>query len=386
MLKPNEVTTSKIATYAVTESKIAKDSVTNDKIKDGAVATSKIGEKQVTGEKIADRAVTTAKIVDGAVTGSKIADGAVTRDKISDGVLGRPLTPPVATTEIADASVTEAKLQNNSVSTDKVKDGAITGAKIAQNTITQGDIAANAVGTGELRDSAVTTPKILDGAVTPAKLSFTPGGVTRPLTPPIENAEIAGDAVTAEKIATGAVTNAKIADRAVDWVKIALACINHELLYNLAPPTDGQILSFDAATGKFNWIAPPTGGAGGMQLTLLPSQPLVFSENSMADIDQLIDLSTVIPVTAQAVLVEIQLNAMSVPVGMEQILTVLGRRSGSDYGNSTIHFIWQNMVGMNNNAYKECMLAVDALRQLRVLATKNGVFTSINIWIRGWIE
>jgi len=59
--------------------------------------------------------------------------------------------------------------------------------------------------------------------------------------------------------------------------------------------------------------------------------PLVFSENSMADIDQLVDLSAVIPATAQAVVLEIQLNAISVPVGMEQILTVFGRRAGMPF-------------------------------------------------------
>ncbi|MFA5794309.1 MAG: hypothetical protein WC980_04495 [Candidatus Brocadiia bacterium] len=114
--------------------------------------------------------------------------------------------------------------------------------------------------------------------------------------------------------------------------------------------------------------------------------PLVFSENSIADVDQLVDLSTFIPATAQAVVLEMQFNAMSVPASMEQILTVLGRRAGMNFGSSTIHHIWQNIVGFNNNSYKECILATDTLRQIRVLATKNGVFTSINIWIRGWIE
>ena len=187
-IKPGEVTTPKIASYAVTESKLATNAVTTDKIRDGAVKTAKIGDKQVTGEKIADRSISNGKIIDGAITGIKIADGTITKDKISDGVLGRPLTPPVATVEIADSSVSEAKLQNNSVTKDKIKDGSITGAKIAQNTITQGDIAANAIGTGEIQN----------GAVTPAKLSFSVP--SRPLVPPIATAEIGDGQVTQAKL------------------------------------------------------------------------------------------------------------------------------------------------------------------------------------------
>ncbi|MFA5794420.1 MAG: hypothetical protein WC980_05060 [Candidatus Brocadiia bacterium] len=309
--------------------------------------------------------VPTSSIQEDAITTDKIADNAVTSPKIEN--------KSIRTEDIADKAVTLAKLGDD-VPAVGIPDNSITGAKIALDTIEKQNMKSASVDTAELATGAVTEEKIRDGAVTPAKLSFSVP--SRPLVPP----------VASDELADASVINTKIADRAVDWVKIALSSINHELLYNLAPPTDGQILSFDAATGKFNWIAPPSGGAGGMQLTLLPSQPLVFSENSMADVDQLIDLSAYIPVTAQAVIVEMQLNAMSVPVGMEQILTVLGRRSGSDYGSSTIHFIWQNVPNLNQNAYKEATLATDGTRMIRVMATKGGQFCSINIWVRGYIE
>ncbi|MFA5794139.1 MAG: hypothetical protein WC980_03625 [Candidatus Brocadiia bacterium] len=312
-----------------------------------------------------DGQVTTPQIIEGAITEDKLANDAVTSPKIKN--------QTIVTEDIADKAVTLAKLGDD-VPAVGIPDNSISAAKLADNAVEKRHIKSASVDTDELASQAVTTDKIRDGNVTPAKLSFTP--LTRPILPQINTDEI-GDAQ---------VTNPKIADRAVDWVKIALACINHELLYNIAPPTDGQILSFDAATGKFNWIAPPTGGAGGMQLTLLPNQPLVFSENSMADIDQLVDLSTQIPATAQAVLLEIQFNAMSVPVGMEQILTVFGRRAGMNFGSSTVHFIWQNIVGFNNNAYKECILATDVSRQIRVLVTKSGQFTSVNLWVKGYIE
>ncbi|MFA5794763.1 MAG: hypothetical protein WC980_06830 [Candidatus Brocadiia bacterium] len=370
-LKPLEVKTINIASKAVTADKIADKAVENRHIKEGAVTPDKMSVTP------ASRPLTPP------VDTNEIKDGAVTQAKLAFQPAARPLNPPIGTDEIRDGAITKAKLADGVISTAEIADGSVTTPKLASSSVTSAKMAAGAVRGTEIADGAVSAPKlstdavetakIKDGAVTPGKLSFTPA--TRPLTPTVATDEI-GDAQ---------VTNPKIADRAVDWVKIALASINHELLYNLAPPTDGQILSFDAATGKFNWIAPPTGG-GGVQLTLLSSQPLVFSENSMADVDQLVDLSTQIPVTATAVLLEMQLNAMSVPVGMEQILTVFGRRAGMNFGTSTIHFIWQNVAGNNNNAYKEATLAVDALRQLRVMITKSGVFTSTNIWIKGYIE
>ncbi|MFA5795158.1 MAG: hypothetical protein WC980_08885 [Candidatus Brocadiia bacterium] len=357
---------------------------------DGQVTSPAIAGEAVTEEKIADNAVTSAKIKDETITGADIGAGQVQTDDIADGAVTlAKLGSNVSIVPLQDNAVTEPKIADSAVSSSKLRDGSVTPDKLDTHSVTstklnEGAVTASKIGTGEVTPTklaAVDSPA--DGEVptynqAQSKLEWKPmaSGVTRPLTPAIATDEI-GDAQ---------VTNPKIADRAVDWVKIALASINHELLYNVAPPTDGQILSFDAATGKFNWIAPPTGGAGGMQLTLLPSQPLVFSENSMADIDQLIDLSAWIPVTAQAVLVEIQLNAMSVPASSEQILTVLGRRAGADYGNSTIHFIWQNTAGFNNNAYKESVLGVDGVRQIKVFAMKNGVFTSTNIWVKGYIE
>ena len=98
------------------------------------------------------------------------------------------------------------------------------------------------------------------------------------------------------------------------------------------------------------------------------------------------DLPGFIPPVAKAVILEIQFNAMSVPTGLEQQLWVYGRRAGTDWGQSTVHFIWQNIPNLNNNVYKECVVATDSVRQIRVIATKNSQFCSINVWIKGYIE
>ena len=62
------------------------------------------------------------------------------------------------------------------------------------------------------------------------------------------------------------------------------------------------------------------------------------------------------------------------------------RRCGADWGSSTVHFIWQNIPNLNNNVYKECIVAIDSARQIRVIATKNSQFCSINVWLRGYVE
>ncbi|MFH1226444.1 MAG: hypothetical protein V1701_00900 [Planctomycetota bacterium] len=73
-------------------------------------------------------------------------------------------------------------------------------------------------------------------------------------------------------------------------------------------------------------------------------------------------------------------------MGLEQQLWVYGRRAGTDWGSSTVHFIWQNLANLNNNLYKECVVATDANRQIRVIINKNGQFCSTNIWLRGYVE
>jgi hypothetical protein len=192
-LKPLEVKTSNIATYAVTESRIAKNAVTTDKIVDGSV----------TETKLKAGAVTTAKIKDKAVTGAKIADATITQDKlvlpiVVPAPITRPIAPPVETAEIKDGTITRPKIAVAAVETDNIKDLNVTG--------------------GKLVSSAVTTPKIADGAVTPAKLSFSPA--TRPLVPPITKDEIDDGTIETPKIKDGAVTALKIATNAVETDKI----------------------------------------------------------------------------------------------------------------------------------------------------------------------
>jgi hypothetical protein len=187
-LKPLEVKTANIATYAVTESRIAKNAVTIDKLADGAV----------TEVKLKDGAVGTSKLKDKSVTGAKIADATISQDKlilpiVVPSPITRPIAPPIETAEIKDGAIVRSKIAVNAVETDNIKDLNVTGGKLAP--------------------SAVTQAKIADGSVTPAKLSFVP--VARPLVPPIVANEIATDAIETAKLKDGNVTTPKIADGSV---------------------------------------------------------------------------------------------------------------------------------------------------------------------------
>ncbi|MFH1227995.1 MAG: hypothetical protein V1701_08870 [Planctomycetota bacterium] len=303
----------------------------------------------------------------------------------------------ISAAKLADNSVEKRHIKSASVDTDELANASVTVDKIRDGAVTPAKLAANSVGASELQTNAVTASKIGPGEVTPTKLAAVDspadgevptfnqaqakfewktmsggGGITRPITPGITGNEITDQAVSETKIADLAVTSGKIAD----------SCVKPSKLASANAPSNGAVLAYNESGSNFQWqTLPPTAG-----LTLLQSQTQVFTEQSANNVDQIVDLTSFIPATATAVILEIQFNAMSVPIGLEQQLWVYGRRAGTDWGSSTVHFIWQNTAGVNNNLYKEATVATDANRQIRVIINKNGQFCSTNIWIRGYIE
>lgn len=400
-IKPLSVKTEHLAPKAVTTGKLGDKSVTTIKIENGAVTPEKMSVTPASrplapgldASEIKDGAVTNPKLAGNSVTGEKIADGAVTASKIANGA--------ITTDKIANGAITRDKVADRSVGTADLIDGAVTNAKIAANTITQGKIAANAVGSSEIQDNAVNSREISNGAVTPEKLAAIdtpadgevptynqaqgkhewkplPAGLTRPITPPIATDEIGDAQVTPAKLSFTSVT--RPLNPPIATAEIAPGAVTVEKVDAVNPPTDGYALTYELVSGRFKYTL-----AGGNKVTFLQAQPQVYTEASAGNIDQLVDLSAWIPATATAVLLEIQFNAMGVPRDIEQVLQVIGRR-GMDWGNTTIHHIWQNIANFNNNVYKEAILATDSARQVRVLIVKNGQFCSTNIWIKGYIE
>ena len=230
-LQPNEVKTEHIGNAAVTAPKISIGAVGSNQLANGSVITTKIADEAVTTAKLKDSAIKTAKIAAGAITGSKIGDN----------------------------QIYGSKLRDSAVRAEKIAAGAVTTAKIGELQVTGSRIQDRAVTTEKIANSAVTTPKIADGSVTPAKLSFTlpaPGGLARPITPPVATAEIADAAVTAVKIAANAVTKAKMADNSVGYLEIASQSLEPKGIKTLAglPPAPGQVPVYDESGPNYWWF------------------------------------------------------------------------------------------------------------------------------------
>jgi len=314
-LKPLEVKTSNIATYAVTESRIAKNAVTGDKIVDGAV----------TEAKLKANSVTTAKLKDKQVTGAKIADATITQDKlvlpiVVPSPITRPISPPVETAEIKDGAITRAKLSVAAVETDNIKDLNVTNGKLAS--------------------SAVTTPKIADSAVTPSKLAI--------------------DAVETAKLKTGAVTPDKLSA--------------------IAPPTDGQFPSYNQAQSKFEWQA-PTGG--GSVITFIVPVCVVDDTNT---IDRFlnVDVSTYVPDGARGVLALLKaVNTSGTPMAQGQNASILN-------ADSQICLTCHLTPGAGLNWVDGCagmvpLAVLTPTRELKYTIERNGVQSRVEIDITGYV-
>ena len=245
-LSPQSVTGEKIASNSIEEKHLKDGSVTRDKIADKIVGTDEIIDGAVTKPKIAKNAVSSDAIIGGAVTTEKIADNSVNASKIASGA--------ITTEKIANGAITRDKVADRSVGTDDLVDGSVTTAKLATSSVTKIKLASNSVGYLEIINGSV-EPRHIRAVDTPANgevpsynqaqerfewVAPGGGGVTRPLTPPVATDEIADGAVTSDKIGDGEVPPKK--------------------LTATTPPSNGQLPSYDEASGKFLWVT-PSGGA-----------------------------------------------------------------------------------------------------------------------------
>ncbi|MCX5751277.1 MAG: hypothetical protein NT099_06390 [Candidatus Saganbacteria bacterium] len=237
---------------------ISDESVTTAKIVDAAVTNVKLagsitGAKFATNISISTTGIVTADafygnganlqgvtVANGAISSAKIATGAVTAEKIAtsnsassnkylkyDGtnmlwatVSGGSGSMEVdnlsidtnanGSLEVKDSGVTTAKLSNESVIAGKIAAGAVTSAKLASNlsvtgTVTAGAFSGSGAGltgvVGTVADGSITAAKITNEAVTNGKIASNA----------ITSAKITDEAVTSGKIAAGAVTSAKLA-------------------------------------------------------------------------------------------------------------------------------------------------------------------------------
>ncbi|MEL9929594.1 MAG: hypothetical protein QXF50_01685, partial [Sulfolobales archaeon] len=102
------------------------------------------------------------------------------------------------------------------------------------------------------------------------RISYSPDGVNiRRIPPsPIGSSDIADGAITTAKIADAAVTSAKIADGSITTSKIADASITPPKIKSVTTPSDGYVLSYDASSGLFKWVASAGGVSSLSQLII----------------------------------------------------------------------------------------------------------------------
>lgn len=70
-----------------------------------------------------------------------------------------------ATERIANGAITGAKIADETITNLDLANSAVTSSKIAENTITSADLAPGAVGSAALADGAVTSPKLAAGSI-----------------------------------------------------------------------------------------------------------------------------------------------------------------------------------------------------------------------------
>ena len=365
-----QVTSPAIAGEAVTEEKIADDAVTSAKIKDETITGADIGAGQVQTADIADGAVTLAKLGSD-VSIVPLQDNAVTEPKLADSA--------VSSSKLRDASVTPEKLATHAVTSTKLNDGAVTSSKIGAGEVTPTKLAA----IDTPADGEVPTYNQAQGKV---EWKPFPTGLTRPITPPIESAEI-GDAqvttpkigdlqITDSKIANGAITTPKIGDSQIANSKLQDASVTPPKVDAVNAPTDGQALTFEQASGRYKYAS-----AGGSKITLINPQT-VFDETNTTDRSAPLDVSTVVPATAIGVLIELHQDGQ-VPGWAQPSAQVQHPLGGVAL---TVYITGNSAGNMPMYADNAGIVPVYAPQQIYLVINRVGVSTRVKVTVTGYIE
>ena len=289
-----QVDTDHIKDLAVTSGKLADRAVTSTKINPGAVSfsglsagavlpsgqtwsasdvklpTSAAVQAQI--DAIPERQIGTAQLDDGAVTEPKLADDAVSKVKIANGAVDLTKIDPSSVlpgttnwanvdTQLPTAAAVQKYVTNlpkGPINTGDITDKAVTGAKIADGTISNQQLASSAVAFGNITAGAVQTSTTAwqnsdvvlptTGAVN-ARVNAVISAQT------IQTSNIADLAVTTEKLALGAVTNPILGQGAVQFDNL-----NEDLLSASTEswvPSDTQIPTTQAVTKYFHDLPVP---------------------------------------------------------------------------------------------------------------------------------
>ena len=172
---------------------------------------------------------------------------------LDDGLAASDI-PNLAASKITSGTLGTARIP--SLATSKITSGTFADARIAESNVTQ----HLAAGTG-LSLSGKTFSANLSASDIPnlAASKITSGTFA--------TARIADDAITTAKIADDQITNALMADDAIDSAQLADASIDEVHLNATNTAVDNYLLSFDAASGGFTWVAAGAGGENNQTIT-----------------------------------------------------------------------------------------------------------------------
>jgi hypothetical protein len=215
-------------------------------------------------------------IVDGAITAVKIAANTITSAQIAaDTITANEIAANAITSaELAANSVIAGKVQAGAISTAELAANAVTAAKIAANTITAAQIAANTITASQIAGDTITAAQIATNAITSNELAANSVIAGKVQAGAISTAELAANAVTAAKIAANTITAAQIAAGTITSAEIAADTITAA---NIAANaiTASELAANSVVAGKV--------AAGAITATEIASRAITASKIAITD-------------------------------------------------------------------------------------------------------
>ena len=219
----NQVTSSGIADGSIDEDKITTGAVQTQHIEDGTIAWADIGAAVKDSVRVGydagldDGDVTTPKIADYAVTGIKIFDGVVTSAKITDNTIAwDDLSGTVQSAISSGGSLTEG-----SVTTFHILDETVDAADIATEALVNRHFAPGEIEGSHIQANTISISNLNAALKDSIRLGYEASGI--PLDNSVTSAKIVNGTIQTVDISEAAITSTLIDDAAVGWDALAAA-------------------------------------------------------------------------------------------------------------------------------------------------------------------
>ncbi|MBI5778530.1 MAG: hypothetical protein HZA49_03630 [Planctomycetes bacterium] len=261
----------------------------------------------------------------------------------------KPLS--VKTEHLATKSVTSEKIAEKAIENRHIKEGTVTpdkmtftpvsrpisppidSAEIKDGAIKTDELAGNAVTADKIAPNAITAEKILNGAVTSEKIRD--GAITKEKMADgiIGTAEIIDGSITSAKLAGNSVTAAKIASNAVGSSEIQNGAVTPAKLSFSVPsrPLTPPVTTAEIGDGQVTQAKLAPGVGGGDTLTMFPTPQTALDQGGIiaTTVPASVDLSAIIPVGTKGVIVSIACITQGYTDG--GMMAYIFRQLGAEY-------------------------------------------------------